>query len=68
MTFKVLNLRKIHKVELLKRLFDNKIETPTAKEKREIHKIIESSIINEPWEGKSWALKSLLIIREVFTA
>ena len=46
MTFKVLNLRKIHKVELLKRLFDNKIETPTAKEKREIHKIIESSIIN----------------------
>jgi hypothetical protein len=46
MTFKDLNLRKIHKVELLKRLFDNKIETPTAKEKREIHKIIESSINN----------------------
>jgi hypothetical protein len=30
--------------------------------------LIESSSINEPWEGKSWALKFLLSIREVCTA
>jgi hypothetical protein len=29
--------------------------------------ITESSTINNPWEGKLWALKSLLIIREVCT-
>jgi len=44
MTFKDLNLRKIQKVDLLKRLFENKIDTPTAKEKREIQKIIDSSM------------------------
>jgi hypothetical protein len=44
MTFKDLNLRKIQKVDLLKILFENKIDTPIAKEKREIQKIIDSSI------------------------
>jgi hypothetical protein len=46
MTYKDLNLRKIRKVDLLERLFENKIDTPTAKEKREIQKIIDSSINN----------------------